>query len=183
MSQPQLITPFILITLCIAFFLTGCGAQMQQPIMDIISPQPTYLDMAREKMDKVNQRRTTAQQQAEATGDFSTILIESETIFNEELGFRKGLWVELVEIYRNENADNAAIKQGFNNLQNAFTRRLNDNTIAMYYFEYIRTFDELIIEYLRLSYAHPNQSEQELLTHFRQSVVDDEVSIIFPENF
>ena len=183
MSQPQLITPFILITLCIAFFSTGCGDQMQQPIMDVISPQPTYLDMAREKMNKVNQRRTTAQQQAEATGDFSTILIESETIFKEELGFRKGLWVELVEIYRDENTDIAEIKEGFNNLQNAFTRRLNDNTLDMYYFNYIRTFDELIIEYLRLSYAHPNQSEQELLTHFRQSVRDDEVSIIFPENF
>ncbi len=183
MRHPQLNTLFILLTLCITFLSIGCGDQMQQPIMDIISPQPTYLDMAREKMNKVNQRRTTAQQQAETTGNFSTIFIDSEKILMEELGFRKGLWVELVEIYRDENADNPSTVDGLSKLQDAFARRLNDNTIAMYYFDYIRTFDELIVEYLRLSYAHPNQSEQELLTHFRQSVVDDEVSIIFPENF
>ena len=100
---------------------------------------------ARKKMDRVNQRKTTAQQQAEATGDFSTILIDSETILTDELGFRKGLWVELVDIYRDENADNTAIEEGFNTLQDAFTRRLKDNTLSIHYFDYIRTFDDLMI--------------------------------------
>ncbi|MYF97638.1 hypothetical protein F4212_00675 [Candidatus Poribacteria bacterium] len=181
----RFITPLIALMLCYAGLLTGCGDQMQQPVMDVISPppQPTYLDMAREKMDRVNQRRTTAQQQAEAIGDFSTIFIDSETIFKEELGFRKGLWVELVEIYRDENADNAKIIAGFNNLQEAFTRRLDDNILGMHYFDYIGTFDELIIEYLRLSYVHPNMQETELLEQFRQSVKDDKVSLVFPDNF
>jgi len=177
------ITSVFVITLCYVLLSSGCADQMQQPVMDVISPQPTYLDMAQEKMDQVNQRRTTAQQQAEAAGDFSTILIDSETILTDELGFRKGLWVELVDIYRDENADNTAIEEGFNTLQDAFARRLKDNTLGMHYFDYIRTFDELIIEYLRLSYVYPNIPEVELLEQFRQSVQDDKVSIVFPEYF
>ena len=184
-NKLRFITPAIMLILCYALLSIGCADQMQQPVMDVISPPPppTYLDMAREKMDSVNQRRTTAQQHAEATGDFSMILIDSETIFKEELGFRKGLWVELVKIYQDENADNTAIKEGFSNLQNAFTRKLNDNTLGMHYFDYIRTFDGLIVEYLRLSYVHPDMQETELLEQFRQSVRDDKVSIVFPENF
>ena len=47
----------------------------------------------------------------------------------------------------------------------------------------IRTFDELIVEYLRLSYVYPEMQEIGLLERFRQSVREKKVSIVFPDNF
>ena len=133
-------------------------------------------------MERVNERRTEVQQKAKETGDFSTIFTASEDIFKEELGFRKGLWVDLVEIYRHENLENPELLEGLENLEDAFVEKLKlkADTFGMFYFEYIRTFDELIVEYLRLSYEFPEKSEEERLALFRESVQDGEIAIIFP---
>ncbi len=183
----KLITPIIMLTICFMVLSTGCEQGMQKPVMDVITPPDTKpetnIDKAREALNIVNQRRLTVQQMADESGDYSTVLIESETIFNEELGFRKGFWVELVDIYKNENSDNNEIIEGFDKLQDAFIQRLNDDTLELYYFEYIRTFDPLIIEYIRLSFVFPNMQEAGLLERFRQSVREEKVSLIFPDNF
>ena len=108
------------------------------------------------------------------------MFIDSEAIFKEELGFRQELWVDLVEIYRQENLGDAARLEGLNNLQDAFVEKLNDGTLGMFYFQYIAAFDGLIIEYLRLSFEFPDKSEAELLMLFRESATDGEIVIIFP---
>lgn len=125
-----------------------------------------------------NGQRPTKKQKK--TGDFSTVFTASENIFREELDFRKGFWVDLVDIYRQENLENADILEGFENLQDAFAEKLKDGTLGMFYFEYISSFDEIIIEYLRLSFDFPEKSEKELLTLFRESVNDRKISIVFP---
>ena len=158
---------------------------MTQPIMEIItSPSDSLemdsLEMARAAMERVNQRRTETHQEAGETGDFSTVFTASEEIFKEELGFRKGFWVDLVEIYRQENLENPEMLEGLKNLQDAFVEKLKADTFGMFYFEYIRTFDALIVEYLRLSFEFPEKSEEELLGLFRESVRDEEIVIIFP---
>ncbi len=132
---------------------------------------------------RVNQRRTASQQKADTIGDYTAIFIDSEVILIEELDFKKGFWIELVDIFRSEKADVATVTDGYGKLQDAFARRLSEDTLGQFYFEYIRTFDPLIVEYLRLSYAYPTQGEAELLAHFRESVRNDTVSIVFPENF
>ena len=58
--------------------------------------------------------------------------------------------------------------------------KLQDDTLGTFYFTYIRSFDELILEYLRLSFEFPEKSEAELLTLFRASVTDREIVVIFP---
>ena len=131
-------------------------------------------------MKRVNERRTETRQQAEETGDFSTVFTASEDIFKEELGFRKGFWVDLVDIYRQENLENTARLEGLKNLEGAFAEKVQDDTLGMFYFTYIRNFDALIVEYLRLSYEFPEKSEQERLTLFRKSVTDREIIIVFP---
>ena len=85
----------------------------------------------------------------------------------------------MVEIYRHENLENAELLEGLENLEDAFVEKLKENTFGMFYFEYIRTFDELIVEYLRLSYEFPEKNEEELLTLFRESVRGGEITIIF----
>ena len=184
----KLLTLLSALILCASIVLSGCDSAMTQPITEIITPPdpevvpPTQssLEKAQAAMEKVNERRTEAHQMAEASGDFSTIFTASEDIFKEELGFRKGFWVDLVEIYRQENLENADRLEALDNLENAFVEKLQDDTLGMFYFTYIGSFDALIVEYLRLSFEFPEKSEEERLTLFREAVRDGETSIIFP---
>ena len=158
----------------------GCDRGMQEPIMEIVIPPKSSLERARTAMETVNERRTEAQRKAEETGNYSTIFIASEDIFKKELGFRKELWVDLVGIYRQENLENAAALEGLDNLQNAFAEKLEDGTLGMFYFQYISSFDNIIIEYLRLSFEFPEKREEELLILFKESVRDGHTVITFP---
>ena len=176
----RVLIPLIALTLCVPIFLFGCDQAMKQPITEIVTPTQDSLEKARAAMEKVNQRRTEAHQTAEETGDFSSVFTASEEIFIQELGFRKGLWVDLVEIYRQEHLENATLLEGLENLEDAFVEKLKADTFGMFYFEYIRTFDVLIVEYLRLSFEFPEKSEEERLVLFRESVRDREIAIIFP---
>ena len=171
--------------LCVSVSLIGCDQKMTQPIMEMITPPQDSLEMnslekAQAAMESVNIRRTEAHQMAEEAGDFSTVFTASEDIFKEELGFRRGLWVDLVEIYRQENLENPELLEGLENLEDAFVEKLQADTFGMFYFEYISTFDALIVEYLRLSFEFPEKSEEDLLGLFRESVRDGEIAIIFP---
>ena len=176
----RLLMLWIALMFCVSTLLMGCDRGLEQPIKEIVVPPQTFIDKAREVMERVDERRTEVQREAEETGDFSVVFIASEDIFKEELGFRKELWVDLVEIYRQENLENAEMLEGLENLQDAFTQRLKEGTLGMFYFEYIRSFDPLIIEYLRLSYVYPEIGEEKLLTRFRKSVKDRNISIVFP---
>lgn len=176
----RLLTLLITLMLCVSVLLIGCDQEMTQPIMEIVKPPQDSLEMARGAMERVNERRTEVHRKAEETGDFSTVFVASEDIFREELGFRRGLWVDLVDIYRQENLENPELLEGLENLEDAFVEKLNSATFEMFYFEYIRTFDELIVEYLRLSFEFPEKSEEDLFTLFRESVRDGEIAIIFP---
>ena len=180
----RLLMLLIVLMLCAFVSLMGCDPGMEQPIMEVIPSPQSSLEKARAAMETVNERRTEVQQKAEETGDFSTIFTASEDIFKEELGFKKGFWVDLVDIYRQENSENTKLLEGFENLQNAFAEKLEEDTevhtLGMFYFEYISSFDEIVIEYLRLSFEFPEKSEGELLTLFRESMRDEETFIIFP---
>lgn len=181
----RLIVKLYVVSLFLVIPFTGCDEGMSQPIKEIIPPPetPTHIEKARADMARVNQRRTESQQRAETAGDYSAIFIDSETILIEELEFKKGFWIELVDIFQDEKSDDSTVTDGYGRLQDAFAKRLTENTLGKFYFEYIRTFDPLIVEYLRLSYVFPTQSEEELLTHFTESVRNDTVSIVFPEDF
>lgn len=170
----------IALVFCVFALFIGCDQGMRQPIMAIAIPPQDSLEKARAAMKRVNERRLEAYRRAEKTGDFSPIFIASEDLFKEELGFRKGLWVNLVEIYRQENLEDATFLKGFSRLQNAFAEKLEDSTLGMFYFQYISAFDEIIIEYLHLSFEFPEKNEEELLALFRDSVRDRKTFITFP---
>lgn len=184
----------IIFTLCLIMLIAGCDQGMQKPVMEVITPPeqkpefmppsqtPDSLEMAQAAMERVNIRRTEVHQEAESAGEFSSIFPDSERIFREELGFRIAFWVELVDIFRDEKSEDSTITDGYTRLQEIATEHLLRGTFGTIYFDYIRTFDPLIVEYLRLSYEYPSQSEEELLTLFRISVVNDKVLIIFPED-
>ena len=181
----RLLIPLTVLMLCVFMSLIGCDQAMRQPIMEIVTPPQDSLEMdslekAQTVIERVNERRTETYQKAEETGDFSIVFTASEDIFKEKLGFRKGFWVDLVDIYREKNLENAARLEGLDNLQEAFVEKLKDDTLGMFYFTYISSFDELIVEYLRLSFEFPEKSEEELLALFRESVTYREIVIVFP---
>lgn len=179
-SKMESLTLLILLRFCVFALFIGCDQGMRQPIMAIAVDPQDPLRKARMAMQRVNERRTEAHQKAEETGDFSTIFIASEDIFKEELGFKRGFWVDLVEIYRQENLENATFLEGFDSLENVFTEKLKGGTLGIFYFQYISSFDEIIIEYLRLSFEFPEKNEEELLALFRESVKDRKTFITFP---
>lgn len=176
----RLLTLWIALMFCVSALFIGCDRGMEQPIKEVVATPQTFIGRARAAMQRVNQKRTEIQQKAEKTGDFSIVFTASEDIFKEELGFRKELWVDLVEIYRQEHFEDTELLEGLENLQDAFVEKLEDGTLGMFYFEYIRSFDPLIIEYLRLSFVYPKISEEKLLARFRKSIIDRKVVIIFP---
>ena len=184
----RLLMLLMALMLCVFALLIGCDQAMRQPItgtvtppdMEIVTPIQGSLEKAQAAMERVNERRAEAHRKAEEIGDFFTVFTASENIFKEELGFRKELWVDLVQIYHQENLENVLLLEGLENLQAAFAERLKEGTLGMFYFEYISSFDEIIIEYLRLSFEFPEKSEQELLVLFRESIKNREVVIIFP---
>ena len=182
-------TRIILFKLCaiiLIVFSFGCSDPMTKPIKDVILPDPstkTHLQKAREAMERVNQRRTESLQKAQAAGDYLIVFTDSELILIEELGFRKAFWIELVDIYKDENSENTSVLEGFTVLEDTFAKRLAEDTLGAFYFDYIRTFDPLIIEYLRLSYVYPTADEAALLTRFRKSINDGKVTVLFPDEF
>lgn len=191
----RLLLPLTVFMLCVFVSIVGCEQAMRQPIMEMVTPpqdppemvpppqDPVKIDAlekAQAAIESVNERRTETYQKAEETGDFSIVFIASEEIFKNELGFRKELWVDLVEIYRQENIGNAARLQGLENLEDAFAEKVLNDTLGMFYFTYISAFDPLIVEYLRLSFQFPEKSEEELLALFRESVTDEKTVVIFP---
>ncbi|MYK93584.1 hypothetical protein F4009_06215, partial [Candidatus Poribacteria bacterium] len=134
----KLLTLLITLMLCLSVLLIGCDQEVTQPIMEVVKPPQDSLEMdslelAQAAMERVNERRTEAHQKAEETGDFSTVFAASEDILKEELGFRKGLWVDLVEIYRQENLENPELLEGLENLEDAFVEKLKSETFGMFY--------------------------------------------------
>ena len=166
---------------CISALFIGCDQEIKRPVLQVITPPKNSLEEARAAMERVNQKRTEVYQRAGETGDFSIVFTASEVIFKEELGFRRGFWVDLVEIYRQENFENVSTLEELDNLQGAFAEKLEAGTLGMFYFQYIRSFDEIIIKYLRLSLEFPEKREEELLVLFRESISDGKTIIIFPQ--
>lgn len=176
------IISFYLGVIILAVFSIGCEDSMKM-IPPIDPPTKTHIQRARDAMEMVNQRRTESLKKAEAAEDYLIVFTDSELILNEELGFRRAFWVELVDIYKDEKSEDSTVMDGFASLENSFAKRLADDTLGMFYFEYIRTFDPLIIEYLRLSYVYPTEDEAALLARFRNSINDGKVAVIFPVDF
>ena len=184
MIQNTKILLFALCAITLSIIASGCEKRMMEMIPPIEDPpSKTNIQRAREDMERVNQRRTESQENAEESGDYFTVFTDSEKILNEELGFRKAFWLVLVEIYIEENSENTPVIEAYNELQDVFIEKTGDGTLGMIYYEYIRTFDPLVIEYLRLSYVYPTHSEEALLKRFRKSIQDGKVSLIFPEDF
>ncbi len=180
----------VFLTLITTIFAFGCAEDMEEETEKMVEETLTPLEKAQEAMQQVNDRRADVFQKAEAAGDFSVLFAATEQIFQEELGFEKEFWQDLVIIW--EQVQIAKFQAGeldeavalrYENFYNTHQEKFLDMTFAESYFDFIGAYDEIIIEYLRLSYEFPDSSLDELQKLFRESMQEENVEIQYPEGF
>lgn len=179
---------YYLLILIPLILLFGCT---EDPIdeMKIQTPK-TSLEKAQEDMMRVNDRREDVHQKAEISGDFSVLFTAADQIFIEELGFEKEFWQDLIFIweevqitkYQAGELDDAVTNR-YEHFFNSHTEKFIDMTLTESYFDYIGAYDEIIIDYLRLSYEFPDSSKADLLKIFTESIEEGNVDIQYPEGY
>ena len=192
------------------YYFSGVGGPNVSGDIDIITDEylsiylfttqiPGFADPAPQEgsqliMDKVNRRRTNAYNDAKATDDFTTLPDVSDEIFKEVIlafGFEeKGFAMKLITIWeetffaRHQAGviDDAAIEK-YNNFLSIYHEKLEVER-GEPYFEYIRAYDNIITEYLRLALELEGLvSEEERIERFRESMMQGKADIIYPEDF
>lgn len=161
-------------------------------IPGIIDPAPQ--EGSQLIMDKVNGRRTKAYNDAKAADDFTTLPNTSDEIFKEVIlvfGFEeKGFAMKLITIWeetffaRHQSGviDDTVIEK-YNNFRSIYHEKLEAER-GEPYFEYIRAYDNIITEYLRLALELEGLvSEEERIERFRESMMQGKAGIIYPEGF
>ena len=138
------------------------------------------LNMAEERMNQVRERREVEYQKMEEKGGFSTSSKISEKIFLEELGLEERFWTHLVKAFTEDVPKTDKISEDLKKFEKFLTQKIEDG-LEKFWFEYMGYFDDLVTEYLRLSFEFPEKESEELLLLFRESVKEGKTSILFPE--
>ena len=188
----------MLIIFSTTIFAFGCGEDMEED--KVVEPEETSLEKAQAAMARVSERRTEAHKKAEEAGDFSTIVIAAGGIYQEELGFGEEVWQELLNTWGDAHHDRtqgliAAGKedesmaeiQEYANFLGYYFSKFQDPEGGLigseFWFEYMAAYDDIVIEYLRLSYENPDSTQGSLLALLKKSMVDGKVSIQYPEEY
>ncbi len=186
----------VFLTLITTIFAFGCAEDMEEEMEEMVEETLTPLEKAQEAMQQVNDRRTDVFQKAEAAGDFSVLFAAAEEIFQEELGFGQETWQELLDTW--EDAHDERVQGLFKvgktdeskaealeyvNFLTFYFQKFDFESMSggEFFFEYMAAYDEIVIEYLRLSYEYPDSTKESLLALLKKSIVDGKVSIQYPE--
>lgn len=178
-------------------FTFGCGEDMEEKMeMEEEMVVETPLQKAQAAMTRVNDRRTEEYQKAEEADDFSVLFIVAQKIFQEELGFGAETWQELLDTWEDahdervqglfadgkEDESKAEAQSYVDFISFYFPKFDFENmTGGEFFFEYMSAYDEIVTEYLRLSYEFPDATQERLLALLKEAIVDGKVSIQYPE--
>ncbi len=191
--------PILSLLFIATLFAFGCGEDIEEDKVvdeemvteeEMVVEPPTSLEKAQEDMEGVRDRRFEVYEEAEKSGDFSVLFTAADEIFQEELDFEKEFWQDLVNIW--ENIQMAKFQAGeldedvanrYIDFFNTHTEKFLDRTLAKDYFDFVAAYDNIIIEYLRLSYEFPDSSKDELIEQFKESVQETDIEILYPEGF
>ena len=178
----------IAVIILILMTLFGCGEIKARPttIVKVISPteempgetSDPHLKKAQEMMDGVRERRAAVQEEAEKKGDFSGTLKASDMIFEEELGLKKMFIDNLIEVYLQNTPKTQEKTLKLLKLQKLLMEK--GELINDFYLEFISYYDDILTEYLRISFEHPNENKEGLLKIFAKSMAEGAININFP---
>lgn len=189
----------VLFTLFAMIFFFGCGEDIEEEMEieeemmeEVISDTLTPLEKAQEAMTRVNERRMEEHQKAAEVGDFSILFKAADTIYQEELGFGEAVWQELLNTWEAAHGervqagetDQAGAQRYIDFLSFYFQKFDFENmTGGEFFFEYMSAYDEIVIEYLRLSYDNQDSTPQQLYALLKQSIIEGNATISYPEGF
>ena len=186
----------IIVILIMVMTLFGCGEVPTGPTATVgpvsITESPDeevpgetsdpHLKKAQEMMDGVRERRAAVQEEARKKGDFSGTLRASDMIFEEELGFKKMFIDNLIEVYLQNTPRTQEKALKLQKLQKLLMEKITAGLLDEFYLEYVSYYDDILTEYLRISFEHPNENKEGLLKIFVKSMTEGAVNINFPDN-
>lgn len=178
-------------------FTFGCGEDTDEEMKDeMVVETQTPLEKAQAAMTRVNDRRTEEYQKAEEAGDFSVLFTVAEKIFQEELGFGEELWQALVDTWEDahdeivqglfadgKEDESKAEAQSYVDFLSFYFPKFDFENMSggEFFFGYMAAYDDIVTEYLRLSYKFPDVTQERLLPLLKESIVNGNVSIQYPE--
>ena len=77
---------------------------------------------------------------------------------------------------------NDAIVERYENFKKTYKQKIVQEG-GEPFFEYIAAYDDIIKEYLRISFDFPNTPQKEILHMFKDSMVKGNADIIYPKGF
>lgn len=175
----------------------GCESDIRREIQEeVIGDTLTPLEKAQEAMTRLNERRAQEYQKAEEAGNFSVLFIIALPIFQEELGVDQELWDELLVTWEDahdervqglfqagKTDESKAEALNYVNFLSFYFQKFDFESMSggEFFFQYMSAYDEIVTEYLRLSYEFPNATQEKLLALLKESIVNGKVSIQYPE--
>lgn len=187
---------FTCLFLCIAVLALGCGEDTDTNTgsqVPIVRKDP-FTDEAVAAMDHVNQRRTEEHQQALDTGDFSKLFEISDQILEDELGFDTEYFLNEIliayEIARGELYSEGKLSltaaDRYIKFRQEFYRKIvwdTETRDGKYLFEFLRAYDEVVSEYVRLTHQFPSLNNDGLLRKLTAAAKAGKVEVQYPEGF
>ncbi len=179
-------------------FTFGCDNPMVKDV--IVNKQEdtlTPLQKAQAAMEQVNMSRMDAYQRAQENGDFSVLFLVGGIILQTELGFDETLFEKILQawedghdervqsLYQAGKTDESLAEAQKNvNFLTYYLSKFDfeNNSGGEYFLEYMSAYDDIVTEYLRLSYENANSSQEQLLTLLKDSIATGKVSIIFDKD-
>jgi hypothetical protein len=194
-NKGEIMRYFMFFILLAALFTLGCENQMVKDVtVNVEEDTLTPLQKSQAAMERVNMSRMVAYQKAQENGDFSVLFLVGGMILETELGFDVTLFEKILQtwedghdervqsLYQADKIDEslAEAQKNVNFLSYYFPKfDFENNSGGEYFLEYMSAYDDIVTEYLRLSYENPNNTQEQLLTLLKDSIVAGKVSIIF----
>ena len=187
---------FTCLILFIAILSVGCGEDTDTNTGNqvLIVRKDPFTDEAVEAMERVNQRRIEEHQKAMETGDFSNLFSISDLILEDEFGFdTEYFYNEILVAYENARGElhseeklTLADSDRYLKFRQDYHRKIMwdmDTTGGEFLFEFLSAYDEVVTEYVRLTYQYPSLNNDGLLTKLTVAAKARKVEVQYPEGF
>ncbi len=182
--------------LLIAVLAIGCGEDTDTNTgnqVPIVRKDP-FTDEAVEAMERVNQRRIEEHQKVLETGEFSKLFEISDLILEEEVEFdTEYFYDEILAAYEiargelhNEGKLTITDSDKYLNFRQEYHRKIMwdmETTGGEFLFEFLSAYDEIVTEYVRLTFQYPSLNNEGLLTKLTAAAKARKIEVQYPEGF
>lgn len=159
-----------------------------------VTEPDSSLEKAKAAMAKVNERRIEAHHNAKETGEFSSLFQISDQILQDEVGFDTEYFYNEIrvayEIARGELHNDGKLdledSDRYLNFLTTYFKKIAwemETTGGEFLFEFLSAYDEIVTEYVRLTYRYPTLSKERLLEELKKSVLNQKIDIQYPDGF